>query len=62
MDEVLAQSTAELQDLVVATRFCRTLAAPADRRAFLRDLCAFPPCKVRRRARAFLPRKGASLP
>ena len=60
MEEVVAQSRAELQDLVVATRFCRTLPAPPDRRAFLRDLCAFLPRKVRRRAGSILPRKAPS--
>ncbi len=43
LDGVLAQSASELQDLIVATRFCRTLATAADRRCFLRDLCAFLP-------------------
>ena len=38
-----AAATAELQDLLLAGRFCRSLAAAADRRAFLRDLLAFLP-------------------
>jgi hypothetical protein len=43
LDGLLAQSAAELQDLIVATRFCRTLSSATDRRCFLRDLCAFLP-------------------
>ena len=43
IEQMLVEAQQEVQDLVLATRFCRTLATAAARRAFLRDLCQFLP-------------------